>query len=177
MELEKNQYYRLDFGSGIEDNYMIGKFEKEDACNYYWSKHRLKKWSIYPEHLDYSGYTVKSCRNIRLATNEEIERLEALLLRKFLSEFDDGEQLGYEPNADVCKCGKIISATYHYHPEDDTISDFMYCEDCNESWGSGSDNAFQHLYLYFVEDKELYCIKRNNMFLDSSSFSNWKKMK
>ena len=156
---------------------MIGKFEEEDDCNYHWNKPRLKKWSNHPEHLDYSGYTVKSCRNIRLATNEEIERHrdEKELIRQFLFEFDEGEQLGNNPDADVCKCGKKVDATYHYHPKEDTISDFMYCENCNESWGSGSDNAFHHLYLYFVEDKELYCIKRENMFIESSTFVKWKE--
>ena len=175
IKLEEDEYYRLDFGSGNEDNYMIGKFEKEDACNYYWSKHRLKKWSNFPEHLDCSGYTVKSCKNIRLATNEEIKRLEVLVLKKFLSEFDEGEQLGHEFNADVCQCGKSVNATYHYHHDSDTISDIKYCEDCNESWGSGDNDIFEHLYMYFVEGKELFCIKRDKMFIEPSAYSRWKK--
>ena len=80
--LEIGKYYRLDFGSGHEDNYMIGKFEKEDVCNYFWKGPRLKKWSKFPEHLDNSGYTIKACRSIKLATDEEIERLKKLIQEK-----------------------------------------------------------------------------------------------
>ena len=104
--------------------------------------------------------------------------LEKEILKEFLSEFDDGEQLGYNRNADNCSiCGKSVNAVYHYHPEDDVISDFMYCENCNESWGSSWENVFEHLYMYFTEDKELFCIKRENMFIEPSAYREWKMQK
>jgi len=104
--------------------------------------------------------------------------LEKEILKEFLSEFDDGEQLGYKHDADNCsKCGKSVNAVYHYHFKDDVISDFMYCENCNENWGSAWEHVFKHLYMYFVDSKELFCIKRENMFIKSSAYGDWKMQK
>jgi hypothetical protein len=78
IELIPGKYYHVDYGSGHENNYTIAQFRKEDATHFYWENARLKKWKDFPEKLDNGGYTVKTCRNIRLATEDEIERLQLL---------------------------------------------------------------------------------------------------
>jgi len=103
---------------------------------------------------------------------------EKQLLEEFLSELDEGEQLGFEKKTDTCsKCCKSVDTIYHYHYENNAILEFMYCENCDESWGCGWEDVFKHIYLYFVENKELFCIKRENMFIEPSAYIEWKKNK
>lgn len=75
--LEAGEIYRVDYGSGHEDNFLVARFVKTDVCHFYWEKPYYRKWKEY-ESLSYCGYSVVSCAGIRLATPDEVDSYEKL---------------------------------------------------------------------------------------------------
>ncbi len=83
LDIVTGKFYRVDYGSGYEDNFIIGRLKKIDGEHFYWEIPRLKKWRQYEE-LENGiwSWTTTSYRMIRLASKEDIAMFEDLKHRE-----------------------------------------------------------------------------------------------
>jgi len=96
-----------------------------------------------------------------------IEISEMKLLLQYLSELDEGEQLGFGLKTDVCShCKSDIDSVFHFDYKNNlNLFKFHYCENCNESWGNGESLSIFILYDYFAGDgKDIIKIDSDKMF-------------
>lgn len=77
---------------------------------------------------------------------------------EYLKSFDDGDEIGYSENVDVCPCcGANVNSVFHFHYEHNGIKyllmEYITCHQCDNSgsWGDGESGeiVFDTLYNYF----------------------------
>ena len=90
----------------------------------------------------------------------------------FLSELEEGEPIGFSLNSDTCSsCRNLVNSSFHFYYSQNVVFSIMYCEKCNKNWSITFENIIDDFIFFFLENKELYFLPREQMFFDTSIIS------